>query len=238
MGVFPLAAAVVAAVFSLALVRQFQARRRTYQGLWAAALAMYAVASLALFAGVTFGWSPWLYRGYWLFGAVLNVPFLAGGEAELLGKRPWVHRVVVTILAVTTVAAVVVVATAPVAQVAIGGSFPRGAQAFRDGTQALAIARLASYVAYVFLLGGALWSAWTMRGTPSLRARFWGTLLIAFGATIVAGGSAFAATGILIGFSVTLAAGIAVMYLGFLKASSSSAPTRDVAAEPAAQPTP
>jgi hypothetical protein len=39
------------------------------------------------------------------------------------------------------------------------------------------------------------------------------------GATIVAAGSAFAATGILPGFSVALTAGIAVMFWGFLRAS-------------------
>ena len=51
--------------------------------------------------------------------------------------------------------------------------------------------------------------------------RFVGTLLIALGATVVAGGSAFAATGVLAGFSLTLLAGIALMFLGL--------PVRDAA---------
>ena len=28
------------------------------------------------------------FRVYWLFGAVLNVPFLAGGELQLLFEEP------------------------------------------------------------------------------------------------------------------------------------------------------
>ena len=72
------------------------------------------------------------------------------------------------------------------------------------------------------LLAGTLWSAWTMRGRPDLRGRFVGTLLIAAGATIVAGGATFAALGNVPGFCATLVVGIVVMYLGFLRASTKS----------------
>jgi hypothetical protein len=58
-----------------------------------------------------------------------------------------------------------------------------------------------------------------MRGRPELRGPFYGSLLIAFGALIVAGGAAFAAAGSFAGFSLTLAAGISVMYWGFLTAT-------------------
>jgi hypothetical protein len=58
-----------------------------------------------------------------------------------------------------------------------------------------------------------------MRGRPELKDRFVGTLLIAIGATIVAGGSTFAALGELTGFVLTLVVGIVVMFWGFLRAS-------------------
>ena len=66
---------------------------------------------------------------------------------------------------------------------------------FGDGTAAHRLPQYFSYPAYFILLGGALWSAWKMRGRPELKDRFVGTLLIAVGATIVAGGSTFAALG-------------------------------------------
>ena len=63
-----------------------------------------------------------------------------------------------------------------------------------------------------------------MRGRPELRGRFVGTLLIALGASVIAGfGSAFAALGYLAAFSAALVVGIAVMFLGFLRAGRSSA---------------
>ena len=74
------------------------------------------------------------------------------------------------------------------------------------------------------LVGGTLWSAWRMRGRPELKDRFVGTLLIAIGATIIAGfGSTFAAFGKLPLFSVSLLAGIVVMFWGFLRASKPTA---------------
>jgi amino acid transporter len=61
-----------------------------------------------------------------------------------------------------------------------------------------------------------------MRGRPELRDRFVGTMLIVLGASVVAGGAAFAAVGELAGFCLTLVAGIVAMFVGFLRASRSS----------------
>ena len=138
----------------------------------------------------------------------------------MLSKRPGAARVAWLCLAVFAVVAAVIVVGARVDPAALSSDLPSGAKAFSAAPLGVLIARLASYIAYAFLLGGALWSAWSMRGRPELRNRFWGTLLIALGATVVAGGSAFAVAGQLAGFSLTLAAGITVMFLGFIRASS------------------
>src|SRR4051794_14443846 len=84
MWVFPLAAAIVALVFAVLVIRQFAARRRPYLAYWAIALLMFATASFAAFLGILNGWNTRLFAAYWLFGAILNVPFLAAGEVVLL----------------------------------------------------------------------------------------------------------------------------------------------------------
>ena len=62
-----------------------------------------------------------------------------------------------------------------------------------------------------------------------------GTLLIAVGATVVAGGATFAAFGLVAGFIVTLVAGISVMFWGFLLASRHApAPAAQQVGAPAA----
>jgi hypothetical protein len=222
MWVFPLAASIVSLVFAGLLGRQFVARRRPYQLLWAIALLMYAAASFALFLGVLDGWSEAEYQAYWLFGAVLNVPYLAMGELYLLVKDRRVNTVVLVLLLFATAFAFARVRSATPVPAALAADLPKGKEAWANDTFVLDLARFYAFPAYFLLLGGTLWSAWKMRGRPDLRDRFVGTLLIAIGATIVAAGSAFALTGNLVGFSLTLSVGIAVMFVGFLRASRSS----------------
>ena len=84
----PGVAAAASAAFAVAVLRQYAARRRPYQLAWGIALSMFTVASLALTAGVVAGWTPVSFKLYYLFGAVLNVPWLALGTVELLAGRP------------------------------------------------------------------------------------------------------------------------------------------------------
>lgn len=226
MWVFPLAAAVVALVFAGALVRQYLRRRRTYQALWAIALLMYAVASFEVFLGVLNGWSAAEFRIYWALGAVLNVPFLAQGELDLLVRNRAVRWALYVLLAFITAYTIAVVRTADVSTAALQEQLPSGKEVFGAGSPAHRLPQLISIPAYLVLVGGALWSAWRMRSRPDLRERFWGTLLIAAGATLIAGfGSAFAAFGTLAPFALALLAGIAVMFWGFLRASGPSSPS-------------
>ena len=102
MWVFPLAAALVAVLFSAALVRRYAARRHSYEVIWALALLMYAAASLAVAFGVANGWTSGEFRIYWALGAVLNVPFLAQGELDLLIPRRGVRWALYVLLAFIT----------------------------------------------------------------------------------------------------------------------------------------
>jgi hypothetical protein len=219
MWVFPLVAAIVAFVFVAMLGKQFAIRRGQAQLLWAIALAMYGVASIAVTAGVLSGWTRTWFVLYWAFGAVLNVAFLAGGELVLLFRRRWVLWAIWLVLVFVTAYTFAVLRRAAVDDAAFADQLPLGRDVFGAGTPAHRLAQLVAYPAYVILLLGTLWSAWKMRGRPELRDRFVGTLLIAVGATIVAGGAAFAAAGILPGFILTIVAGICVMFAGFVRAS-------------------
>jgi hypothetical protein len=222
MWVFPLAAAVLAFVFAAALGRQFARRQRIHLAMWCGALVMYGVASLAVAAGAAVGWSRTLFEVYWILGAVLNVPLLAAGEIHLL-RRGQILDVAVWVVVAFVFAYTIAVTRG---QDPLAGSLaerlPSGKDVFGDGSAAYRLPQLISIPSYVILVAGAVWSAWRMRGRPELRSRFIGTLLVAAGATITAAaGSAFAAVGNLPAFSLSLLAGVAVMFLGFRRASES-----------------
>ena len=227
MWVFPTLSALVALAFAALLARQYVRRRRSYQALWAIALLMYATASATVALGVADGWTSGEFRVYWALGAVLNVPFLAQGELDLLVRNRLVRSCLYVALVFVTAYTIAVVRTASLqgGSAALAEDLPSGKEVFGDGTPAHRLPQLISIPAYLVLVVGALWSAWGTRGRPELRDRFRGTLLIALGATVIAGfGSAFAALGKLLPFSLALLVGISIMFLGFLRASRHSAP--------------
>lgn len=227
MWLFPAISALVALIFSGLLLRQYLERHRPYQLAWAAALLMYAGASIALVLGVTgSGWSETSYRAYWLLGAVLNVPYLAIGELYLLVWRRAVVNGLFLLLVFATAFAFNRIRTATLVPQALAADLPRGSRVWALDTLALDLARYYSFPAYFLLIGGTLWSAWRMRGAPEMRNRFLGTLGIAIGATVVAAGSVFAATGNLPGFTITITIGITAMFWGFLRASRQTAASR------------
>lgn len=220
MWILPLAAAVVAGAFATLLLRRPGDRRRPSHVFWAIAMLMYGAASLAVAIGAAGDWSRVAFLAYWSLGAVLNVPFLAGGEVVLLRRGRGVVIAVALVLVAVSILTLATVVSAPVDAEALRRDLPSGKLVFGDGSAAFRLPQWIAIPSYLVLVGGAAWSAWSIRGRPDLRDRFVGTVLVVLGATVVAvAGSAFAAVGNLEAFSAALLVGIAGMFWGFLRAS-------------------
>jgi hypothetical protein len=220
MWAFPLIAALVALAFATLLLKQYAGRRRPYQLAWSVALLMYAVGSFALFLGVLDAWSSGEYKAYWLLGAILNVPYLALGEVYLLVRDRRIGNALLLVLIFLTAFAFNRVRTAGLDPAGLMNALPLGKDVFANDTLPYRLSQLYAYPAYIFLLGGCAWSVWRMRGRPELRDRELGTIGIAAGATVVAIGSGVGAgLNVVPLFSIGLAAGIAIMFWGFLRAS-------------------
>lgn len=80
------AAAVVALIMALALLDQWRERRGSYQLAWAIGSLLFGVGAGAEAIGAAAGWSPELFKVWYLAGAVLNAAWLGLGTAFLLGK--------------------------------------------------------------------------------------------------------------------------------------------------------
>jgi len=213
--VFPAVAALVSTIFAVQLLRRYAQRKRLPQLAWGIAMVMYALASLAVAGGVSGGWDPTLYRIFYLFGALLNVPFLALGSIGLLGKRALSALALLIVLAATVYAIGKIASTAVVADALATEQIPRGKDAWA-GPSVSRLASAYSISAYVVVLLVAFASS-TRRARERLGAeRVRANRLIAFGVTIVAVGStALTRVGRGSAFSITLALGVIVMYLGF-----------------------
>ena len=218
----PGVAAAASAAFAVAVLRQYAARRRPYQLAWGIALSMFTVASLALTVGVVAGWTPVSFKLYYLFGAVLNVPWLALGTVELLAGLA-VRRAYLTALAVFTLVSVILVALARVTAADLAGRLlPEGKEFLPVAVRVLAV--VGNTVGTLVVVGGAVASGLAMRSRRDLRPRFEGTLLIALGVLLAASGGVLAFLASSDKLALGLAVGASVMYLGFRRASTPARP--------------
>src|SRR5205823_11070518 len=109
----PIAATLVAGLFALLLARSYRRRPAGQKALWGVGFLLFAVAAACEAAAQRHGWSPLLFRGYYLCGGVLTVAALGAGSA-LLQLRPRGRDVLLGALAVAVAAATLSVALAPV----------------------------------------------------------------------------------------------------------------------------
>jgi hypothetical protein len=222
----PAVATAASAAFAVAVLRQYAARRRPHQLAWGVALAMFAVASLALTVGVAAGWTPLGFKVYYLFGAMLNVPWLALGTVYLLAGT-LARRAYLAGLALFTAASTVLLALAEVGAADLTGRVPEGKAFLPVPVRVLAV--LGNSVGTVVVVGGAVASGLALRHRRELRSRFEGNLLVALGVLLAASGGVFAFLDRSDKLAAGLALGASVMYVGFRRAS---APIRPAAPAP------
>ena len=208
-------AAAVAFLFAESTLARATQRRRRELWDWTVALACFGVAATALALGTSNGWDRGTYRVFFLFGAVVDVPWLALGTVDLLLGPPTGRRAQWFVVFFSGLA-VGVVATAPLQPVS-GTAIPVASQVF--GAFPRALAAIGSGVGATVILVGAIVSAVRYardRSRPGAAARAAANVLIAAGTLVLSSG------GLLQGFvghdqafAATLAAGIVVIYAGF-----------------------
>jgi hypothetical protein len=234
-------ATAVGTLFAEATFKRWRQGRRPHEAAWTVALALFALASAALATGASTGWDRGVFRVFYLLGAVLNVPWLALGTVYLLlGERA--GRRVRSVLVFGSGLSVGVMLTAPVRGTVVGSStIPVGKAVF--GVFPRVLAAVGSGLGALVVFGGAAWSAVRFAraararatparsGTPSAGRMAGANALIALGTLVLSGGGTL--QGVLghdEAFTVSLAAGITVIYAGFLVAArrSTVSDTREV----------
>ena len=229
-------ATAVAVGFALSTWDRWLRRRRPHELVWSVSLVLFAVGAAALWWSTARGWSPASFRVFYLAGAILNVPWLAAGTVYLLAGPVWGNRVRTWLIALSGLATGVLVA-APLRAPIAGNDLPEGKVVF--GVWPRVLAAVGSGVSALVIVVGALWSAWrVLRGrTPALGRNPRHVELpkrLAVGNVVIAVGTlVLSASGTLAGrlgkdraFSVTLLTGIAVLFIGFLVASTAGARAR------------
>ncbi len=216
-------ATAVATLFAQATLVRYTRNRRPHEMAWTIALAMFALAAVALALGTTTGWDNGTFRVFYLFGAILNVPWLALGTVYLLAGATAGRRVQWGLVLLTGLAAGVLL-TAPMDPVAGSLAIPVGREVF--GVFPRVLAAVGSGVAAIVIIGGAVWSAIRFvrrRDEPGMARLAAANALIALGTIVLSsGGLVQGIFGHDEAFALSLAIGISVIYAGFLVSVSTA----------------
>jgi hypothetical protein len=204
----PVAAALLAALFAFLLLRSFFSRPGGQKALWGIGFVLFAVAAGSEALAQRAGWTPGLFRTYYLAGGVLTVAYLGSGSAWLVLPRR-ARDVLLGALVVATSAAVAAVLLAPVdagklAAAPSGGPPANGALSGHAFLWAITL----NSVGTLFLIGVSVLS---ILRRQRVRANVW----IAAGAIVIA-----ASTGLSRADYTSLVylgelVGIALMFCGF-----------------------
>lgn len=224
------AATLVAVGFALSTMDRWLRRRRPHDLAWSVSLALFVLGAGALWWAEARGWSLASFRVFYLAGAVLNVPWLALGTVYLLAGRAAGDLVRWWLVLLSGLSAGVVL-FAPTRTGVSGKELPTGKDVF--GVVPRVLAAVGSGVAALVIIAGALWSVYRLarRREPALPGvrrmasspahLVAGNLLIAVGTLVLsASGTVAGRLGKDTAFALTLLIGIAVLFAGFLVAST------------------
>jgi hypothetical protein len=180
--------------------------------IWSFALLQFALASGALAWGAGLGWTPVVYRVFYLFGAVLNVAWLALGTVWLVSDGSAPRSATGAIIGLSLWASFNVV-TAPLLP---GAEEALAVARMPEAVEVLPIeprimARIVSTIGSVILLWG------LVAGIRRRRQATLGLVLIALGVVVNALAGTLARAGQVEVFSIGLVVGVTLMFAGFMQ---------------------
>lgn len=217
-------AALVSLAFAFSTYERWLLKRRRYELTWTIAFGCFCLGALSLAWGSAAGWSGASFRTFYLFGAIVNVPFLAVGQVELLSSRRWVQQLRPAV-ALLSAAALGVLVSAPLRAPVPSNRLPQGSEVF--GALPRILAAICSAGGAMVVFGGAAWSTAALlrqrrARTDAVTARLLGrraigTGLITLGTIVLStSGTLNKRFGEMTAFAITLTAGVCILFVGFL----------------------
>jgi len=178
----PIATTLLTIFFAPVVFRRWRERRPAPHLIWwAFGIAAYGAGTLTESLTTLFGWNEWVFRSWYITGALLGGAPLAQGTVFLMFSRKTATRMAVVVAAVILVASTVVL-LAPIDYSLVETHRLTGrVMMWRE---ARLFSPFINTYAAIFLIGGAVASAWRFRNDPSARHRFIGNCFIAVGALL------------------------------------------------------
>ena len=208
----PVATTMVAVVFATIVLRRYRQRGGTHLLWWGVGLVLYGAGTLAESLTTIFGWNEWVFRAWYVTGALCGGAPLAQGTVYLMMRRR-VANVLSVALVLAIVTGAVLVFLSPLDHSQVDGHRLSGR--VLGWQQVRMISPFINTYAAVFLIGGAIVSAFRYRSNPGKRHKYIGNVFIAIGAILPGIGGAFTRFGHVEVLYVTEFVGLLLIYLGY-----------------------
>jgi hypothetical protein len=209
-------------VFAFLVLRRYVVRKGLHLLLWGIGMVFYGVGGFCEGYYGAFGWNPFVFRLWYLFGAILVAAWLGQGTVYLLARRNWAHGLM-AILALGSLYGLVRVFTAELNPSLMTTSVHTGSELSGHAIVTPGVRTLTPFFnlyGTVTLVGGAAWSAWIFWRKRILLHRTIGNILIAAGAMLPAFGGTFSRFGLANALYLGELLGAVLMFAGFIRATT------------------
>lgn len=214
----PIATTLFSLVFAVLIFQRYRYKGKGAHLLWwSVGVLIYGVGTFTESYVTLFGWNASIFRAWYISGALLGGVPLAQGTIYLLMKRQTANRLTSVLVPFILVAAIFVILT-PLNHELV--------EAHRLSGKVIAwqwvrlFSPFINTYAFIFLVGGAVYSAYRFRKSPKTYHRYIGNIYIAIGALLPGIGGSFTRFGYTEVLYVTEFLGIVLIYIGFRYATS------------------
>ena len=220
--IVPLLSGIVSFVFAFLIFKRYMLRKGVYLLVWGIGTIFYGIGGLSEAYFGSFGWNPFVFRLWYLFGAILVAAWLGQGTVYMFAKRKWANTLLVILILGSIYGAIKVFSAqldpSLMAAGAHTGSELSGAAITSPGVRILT--PFFNLYGTFTLVGGAAYSAFIFWRKRILLHRTIGNILIAVGATLPAFGGFFSRLQIPGALYLGEFLGILLLFAGFLRATT------------------
>ncbi len=178
---------------------------------WTIGVVCYGIGTLVESIHTLYGWSPLIFKSWYIAGAFLGGVPLAQGTVYLLMPKALAHKMTAVLLVVLVISSALVIAS-PLDESLVTHKLQGNVL---EWTFIRAITPFVNIYAFIFLVGGALYSAARYFKTVEFKGRFWGNGLIALGGLLPGIGGTMAKFGQTYVLYVTELIGILLIFAGY-----------------------
>lgn len=217
----PIVTTILSAVFFVILYNHWVFKNKpSYLFWWMIGVLCYGLGTLTESIVGVFQWSEPVFKSWYILGALLGGFPLAQGSVYLIFQKRTADIMMYVVVSIIVVASVLVILS-PIDYSLVEHNRLTGKVLVWKNVRL--ITPFVNIYAFIFLVGGAAYSAYRYRQNPEFKSRFWGNVYIAIGGLLPGIGGSFTKLGYTEVLYVTELVGILFIYGGYRIIRSGSA---------------